>query len=173
MDPSLPIGIETRARRNCWLFRLEIVTGVSCEARDTCTMQKIMEVIIEYSSSTLIFRILFLGSCPILLYVIPQTIIRRNRLDRTVVQFSRSPPEAGLPSDAVRHCIQELVSLACLVATRQNIAAVQKGALSFWARTFRWRLDFLDGVLQGTRIVFFCEHAFCHSLSSSDHLNIQ
>ena len=90
-----------------------------------------MEVIIEYSSSTLIFRILFLGSCPILLYVIPQTIIRRNRLDRTVVQFSRSPPEAGLPSDAVRHCIQELVSLACFVATRQNIAAVQKGALSF------------------------------------------
>ena len=91
---SDPWEIETQGR-NLWLFHLETVTWVSCEARDTCTMQKIMEVIIEYSSSTLIFRTLFLGSCPILLYVIPQTIIRRNRLDRTVVQFSRSPPEGG------------------------------------------------------------------------------
>ena len=81
--------------RNLWLFHLETVTGVSCEARDTCTIQKIMELIIEYSPSTLIFRTLFLGSCPILLYVIPQTIIRRNRSDQTVVQFSRSPPEGG------------------------------------------------------------------------------
>ena len=38
---------------------------------------------------------------------------------------------AGLPLDAVPHCIQELVSLACFVATRKSIAAVQKGALSF------------------------------------------
>ena len=43
---------------------------------------------------------------------------------------------AGLPSDTFPHCIQELVSLACFVATRENIAEVQKGALSFLARSF-------------------------------------
>ena len=46
---SDPWESETYQGRNLWLFHLEIVTGVSCEARDTCAMQKIMEVIIKYS----------------------------------------------------------------------------------------------------------------------------
>ena len=48
-DPSPTHGNRRHIQgRNLWLFHLEIVTGDSWEARDTCTMQKIMEVIIDY-----------------------------------------------------------------------------------------------------------------------------
>ena len=131
---SDPWESETQAR-SLWLFHLEIVTGVSCEARDTCTMQKIMEVIIEYSPSTLMFRTLFLGSCPILLYVIPQTI-RRNRSDSTAVQFSWSPPEGG----ASFRCGSSLHSGAgftCLLySCKTEYCCSTERALSFWVRSF-------------------------------------
>ena len=110
---------------------LEIVTGVSCEARDTCTMQKIIEVVIDYSPSTLMFRTLFLGSCPILLYVPHKLLPGEIGQTRLWCSFHNHHQRAGLPSDAVPQCIQELVSLGCFVAARQSIAAVQKGALSF------------------------------------------
>ena len=90
-----------------------------------------MEVIIDYSPSTLMFRTLFLGSCPILLYVPHKLLSGEIGQTRLWCNFHDHHQRAGLPSDAVPHCIQELVSLACFVATRQNIAAVQKGALSF------------------------------------------
>ena len=76
------------------------------------------------------FRTLFLGSCPILLYV-PHKLLREIGQTALWCNFHYDHQRAGLPSDAVAHCIQELVSLACFVATRQSIAAVQKGALSF------------------------------------------
>ena len=48
-NPSLTHGNQRHMQgRNLSLVHLEIVTGDSCEARDTCTMQKIMEGIIEY-----------------------------------------------------------------------------------------------------------------------------
>ena len=91
-----------------------------------------MEVIIEYLPK----HALFLGSCPILLYV-PHKLLS-GEIGQTGLwcNFHDHHQRAGLPSDAVPHCIQELVSLACFVATRQNIAAVQKGALSFRGRSF-------------------------------------
>ena len=77
------------------------------------------------------FRTLFLGSCPILLYV-PHKLLSAGIGQTTLwCNFHDHHQRAGLPSDTFPHCIQELVSLACFVATRQNIAAVQKGALSF------------------------------------------
>ena len=74
------------------------------------------------------FMTLFLGSFPILLYV-PHKLLG-GEIGQTALwcNFHDHHQGAGLPSDAVPH---ELVSLACFVATRQNIAAVQKGALSF------------------------------------------
>ena len=77
------------------------------------------------------FRTLFLGSCPILLYVPHKLLSGEIGQTRLWCNFHDHHQRAGLPSDAVPHCIQELVSLAYFVATRQNIAAVQKGALSF------------------------------------------
>ena len=71
-------------------------------------MQRIVEVMIV-CLSTLMFRTFFLGSCPILLHVIAQAIIRKNRSERTVVQYHDHHQRAGLPSDAVPHCVQELV----------------------------------------------------------------
>ena len=83
-----------------------------------------MEVIIEYSSSTLIFRILFLGSCPILLYVPHKLLSGGIGQTRLWCNFHDHHQRAGLPSDAVPHCSQELVSLDYFVARRQNIPAV-------------------------------------------------
>ena len=77
------------------------------------------------------FRILFLRSCPILLYVPHKLLLGGIGHTPLWCSFHDHHQRAGLPSDAVAHCIQELVSLACFVATRQNIATVQKGALSF------------------------------------------
>ena len=76
------------------------------------------------------FRTLFLGSCPILLYV-PHKLLREIGQTALWCNFHDHHQRAGLHSDADPHCIQELISLACFVATKQNIAAVQKGALSF------------------------------------------
>ena len=76
------------------------------------------------------FRTLFFESCPILLSV-PHKLLSGEIGHRLWCTFHDHHQRAGLPSDAVPHCIQELVSLAYFVATRQNIAAVQKGALSF------------------------------------------
>ena len=75
------------------------------------------------------FRTLFLGSCPLLLYV-PHKLLS-GEIDQTALwcNFHDHHQRAGLPSDAVANCTQELVSLACFVATRQNTAVVQKGAL--------------------------------------------
>ena len=77
------------------------------------------------------FRTLFLGSCPLLLYV-PHKLLAGD-IGQTPLwcNFHYHHQRAGLPSDVVPHCIQELVSVACFVATRQDIAGVQKGALSF------------------------------------------
>ena len=77
------------------------------------------------------FRTLFLGSCP-LLPCVPHKLLS-GEIGQTALwcNFHDHHQRAGLPSDAVAHYIQELVSLACFVAARENIAAVQKGALSF------------------------------------------
>ena len=90
-----------------------------------------MEVIIDYSPSTLMFRTLLLRSCPILLYVPHKLLPGEIGQTRLWCNFQDHHQRAGLPSDAVPQCIQELVSLGCFVAARQSIAAVQKGALSF------------------------------------------
>ena len=82
------------------------------------------------------FRTFFLGSCPILLYVPHKLLSEEIGQTRLWCNIHDHHREAGLPSDALPHCIQELVSLAYFVATRQNIAAVQKGALSFRGRSF-------------------------------------
>ena len=71
------------------------------------------------------FRTLFLGSCPILLYVPHKLLSGEIGQTRLWCNFHDHHQRAGLPSDVV------LVSLACFEATRQNIAAVHKGALSF------------------------------------------
>ena len=76
------------------------------------------------------FRTLFLGFCPILLYV-PHKLSGGIGQTALWCNFHDHHQRAGLPSDAVAHCITELVFLAFFVATRENIAAVQKGALSF------------------------------------------
>ena len=77
------------------------------------------------------FKTLFLGSCPILLYVSHKLLSGGIGQTTLWCNFHNHHQRAGLPSDAVAHCIPELVSLAFFVATRENIAAVQKGALSF------------------------------------------
>ena len=82
------------------------------------------------------FRTLFLGSCPLLLYVPHKLLSGGIGQIALWCNFHDHHQRAGLPSDAVPHCIQELVSLAFFVATRENIAEVQKGALSFLARSF-------------------------------------
>ena len=79
----------------------------------------------------LMFKTPFLGSCPILLYVSHKLLSGGIGQTSLWCSFHDHHQRAGLPSDAVPHCIQELVSLACFVATRKSIAAVQKGALSF------------------------------------------
>ena len=79
----------------------------------------------------LMFKTPFLGSCPILLYVSHKLLSGGIGQTSLWYSFHDHHQRAGLPSDAIPHCIQELVSLACFVATRKNIAAVQKGALSF------------------------------------------
>ena len=63
-----------------------------------------------------------------LLYV-PHKLLP-GEIDQTALwcNFHDHHQTAGLPSDVVPHCIQELFSLACFVSTRQNIAEVQKGA---------------------------------------------
>ena len=76
------------------------------------------------------FRTLFLGSCPLHLYA-PHKVSGEVGQTALWCNFHDHHQRAGLHSDAVPHCIQELISLACFVATKQNIAAVQKGALSF------------------------------------------
>ena len=76
------------------------------------------------------FRTLFLGSCPILLYV-PHKLLREIGQTELWCNFHDHHQRARLPSDAIPFCIQELVLLAYSVATRQMTAAVQKGVPSF------------------------------------------
>ena len=91
------------------------------------------------------FRTLFLGSCPILLYV-PHKLLREIGQTALWCNFHDHHQGAGLPSDAVPH---ELVSLACFVATRQDIAGVQKGVLSFRVMSF-------CNIQMETRVRSFC-----------------
>ena len=120
---------------NLWLFHLEIVTGVSWEAKDTCTTQKVMEAIIV-CLSTVMFRTLFLGSCPILLYVPHKLLSGEIGQNGLWCNSHDHHQRAGLPSDAVPHCVW----LAYSVATRQNTGIVQTGARRFWVRRF-WNIQ--------------------------------
>ena len=73
-----------------------------------------MEVIIDYSPSTRMFRTLFLRSCTILLYVPHKLLSGEIGQTRLWCNFQDHHQRAGLPSDAVPHCIQELIHLPAL-----------------------------------------------------------